>query len=168
MQPQQSQAARADSTDLPAHSQTCDGRDDLLSPQATKAVSTQPAGHDAPDSTSTVAWADLQIPKTPSDNPLWGAQSWSPQKGQQQADQEGGLSRSQGRQRNAAGQAGSQTGAVLPSINATPSYHKCRLQHRLSLGASPIDLWTPSTGAVSSVATPTFSELSGVCDLTQS
>lgn len=167
MQPQQSQA---DSKDVSSHSKTSDDSVSLSNPLATQAASKQPAGHDgaAPDSASTVAWADLQIPMTPSDNPVWIVQSGSPQVGQQHARQQDDLIMSQGRHRSAAGQASSQAGAVLPSIDATPPHFRCRLQRRLSLGDSPIDLLTPSTGAASTVATPNFSECSEVCDLTQS
>lgn len=170
MQPQQSHAAEADSTDVSSHSRTSNDSVRLSDPLATKAASKQPADHDgaAPDSVSTVARADLQIPMTPSANPVWVVQSGSPQEGQQQDDQQDGLITSQGRHRSAAGQASSQAGAVLPSIDATPPYSRCRLQRRLNLDASPIDLLTPSTGAASTVATPTFSEWSEVCDLTQS
>ena len=162
MQPQQSQAAKADSIDLSSHRKTSDDNIHVVSPVATKAASKQPAGHDgaAPDTASTVAWADLQIPITPSDSLVLAVQSGSPQEGQQQADHQDGLSMSQRRQRGAAGQVGSQGEAVLPSMNATPLH---RLQRRLTLDASPIDLLTPSTGAASTVATPTFSERSEVC-----
>ena len=148
-----------DSKDLTSHSKTSDDDVHVLGPLATKAASKQPAGHDGavPDS-------DLQIPVNPSGNLGWAVQFG--QDGQQQADQQDGLRMSQGNQRNPAGQPGSQAGAVSLNINATPSHQRCSFQRRLSLDASPIDLLTPSPGAADSVATPTFSEWSEVCDLT--
>ena len=163
MRPEQLLDAETDSEDRPPNT---GNNVQLVTPQLT-AASRQPAGYDAaaPGSAST-AWVDLDIPTTPLNNPVEVDQPcW--RHAQLQGDPREACSASQAHQRSVAGRVSSK-GAAAPGLEVTPSGHAGRLQHTLSLGASPIDLLTPSTGAASTVATPTFSEMSEVCDLTQS
>lgn len=175
MQPQQLQTAKVDSKARLTNSEASGDNIFVLS-QPSKDASSYPAGHDpvaALDSTSTVARADLELPITPSGSPVGAVKSSLHQGGQQNDKQQGDLSMSQERQLSAsgqvAGQVDNQMRAVSPCLDVTPVHHRYAigLQSMLSVGASPIDLLTPSTAAVSTVATPTFSESSEVCDLTQ-
>lgn len=119
----------------------------------------------APNRACTAACVlDLDSPTTPSGCPVEVAQPRS-RPGQLQDDRSDACGMLPARQENVAAPSGSQEG-VVPCMAGAPSHHLCSLQR--TPGASPIDLLTPSTGAASTVATPTFSELSEVCDLTQS
>lgn len=174
MQSQQLLTIKADSKARPPNREASGDNVFVLS-QLTKAARKQAAGHDlaALGSTSTAARVDLQLAITPSSSPVGVVESSLHQGGQQNDEQQRGLNVSQERQRNVRGQddgrVDSRMGAVSPSLDVTPVQHRCaiRLQSMLSVDASPIDLLTPSTGAVSTIATPTFSESSEVCDLTQ-
>lgn len=175
MQPQQLQTVQAENKARPSNCEA-NGDNVFVLSQPSKAASSYPAAHDSVavvDTTSTVARADLELPITPSGSPVGAVESSLHQGSQQNDKHQDGLSKSQGHQRCAEGQVGgqvdSQLGVVSPSLDVTPVHHRCAIgsQSMLSVGASPIDLLTPSTGAVSTVATPTFSESSEVCDLTQ-
>ena len=174
MQSQQLLTVKADSKACPPGREASGDNVFVLS-QPTKAASKQAAGHDlaALGSISTAARVDLQLAITPSGSPVGVVESSLHQGGQQNDEQQRGLNVSQERQRNVRGQddghVDSRMGTVSPSHDVTPVHQRCaiRLQSMLSVDASPIDLLTPSTGAVSTIATPTFSESSEVCDLTQ-
>lgn len=175
MQPRQLHSAKADSEARPSNSEAS-GDIVFVFSQPIKAASNHPAGLDqvaALSSSSTVARAGVELSITPSGRPVGAVESSLHQGGQQHDTEQHVLSMSQGLQRSAAGQVDgqvdSQLGALSPNLDVTPVHHRCAigLQSMLSVDATPIDLLTPSTGAVSTVATPTFSESSEVCDLTQ-
>lgn len=158
----QLQAARSDNHQCASHTKTSDEVQHVTPPPT--AASRQPAGNEGPNSAGTVAWGDLESPTTPSGWPIEAAQLRR-RHGRPSDDQREANSRAH--QRNGAAASGSK-GAVVPCRDAAARYDVCSLQHIVSSSASPIDLLTPSTGAASTVATPTFSEMSEVCDLTQS
>ena len=149
-----------------------------ITPQQFRSPGTHMAGldHATPATASTAFWGDLETPTIGSDSPAAVGQldlcyADEDHRPELQVDPEqSSMPRSARVGHTSLGQVGpvavdgSDTEALM--ADTTPVYHASRLQWHASMGASPIDLVTPSTGVASTVATPTFSESSDVVDLT--
>ena len=132
----------------------------------------QASAEAAPGSAHTEVRGDPETPESLVDRPPGGIKSW-----QRQSHAYTRLLKLQEDHGEAISRSEAQTGhaAVRLSIqgDVTPASDANRLQpgpmghYMTGVGASPIDLLTPSTGAASTVDTPTFSESCEILDLTQ-
>lgn len=140
-------------------------------------------GHDAagPDTPSTAVWGDLEISVSPADSPVASAPpglrcvGCSSVTDNNQCDLLPELEQaSVPTQARVGGSRLEQhsletvnSATAVANSESTPAGRASSLRWQSRMGASPIDLVTPSTGVASTVATPTFSESSELVDLTQ-
>ncbi len=135
----------------------------------------------APDTASTVVYGDIEVPISPADSPVTHPQTDLRQHAISRVGDDlhelrpspDPLQLSSPAPPHQIG--GEETRATVHGrdlqhdggADLTPVHCIANVQWQSRVGASPIDLVTPSTGVASTVATPTFSESGDLVDLTQ-
>ena len=134
----------------------------------------------APDSASTVVYGDIEVSISPADSPVTHPQTDLRQHASRVGDHLHELRPSPDPLQLSSPASPNQIGneATRATMHGrdlqhdgradlTPVHCIANAQWQSRVGASPIDLVTPSTGVASTVATPTFSESGDLVDLKQ-